>query len=80
MYYDKLKMCNDRELLLWMRCLWNIFFLGDESFFKRICDDYIIDVVKEDLDDLGSGGDFEKLDDIIVIYDIVVSNVGDICD
>lgn len=80
MYYDKLKMCNDRELLLWMRCLWNIFFLGDESFFKRICDDYIIDVVKEDLDDLGSGGDFEKLDDIIVIYDIVVNNVGDICD
>lgn len=80
MYYDKLKMCKDRELLLWVRCLWNIFFLGDESFFKRICDDYIIDVVKEDLDDLGSGGDFEKLDDIIVIYDIVVSNVGDICD
>lgn len=73
-------MCKDRELLLWVRCLWNIFFLGDESFFKRICDDYIIDVVKEDLDDLGSGGDFEKLDDIIVIYDIVVSNVGDICD
>lgn len=80
MYYDKLKMCKDRELLLWVRCLWNIFFLGDESFFKRICDDYIIDVVKEDLDDLGSGGDFEKLDDIIVIYDIVVINVGDICD
>lgn len=50
LHRDKLKMCNDRELPLWMRRLRNTF-SGDESLPKRTCDDHTIDIAKEDLDD-----------------------------
>lgn len=84
LHHDKLKMCNDRELLLWTRRLRNTFFSGDEGLSKRTCDDHTIDIAKENPDDSnklgGSGRDFEKPDDTTVIHDTVASNVGDTCD
>lgn len=81
--HDKLKMCNDREMPLWIRCLRNTFFSGDESLSKRTCDDHTIAIAKEDPVDSnklgGSGRDFEKSDDTTVIHDTVASNVGDTC-
>lgn len=44
LHHDKLKMCNDMELPLWMRRLRNTFFSGDESLSKRTCDDHTIDI------------------------------------
>lgn len=59
LHHEKFKICNGRELPLWMRRLRNTLFSWDENLSKRTCDDHTIDIAKQDPDDsnrLGDGG------------------------
>lgn len=81
--HDKLKMCNDKELALWIRRLRNTFLSEDESLSKRTYDDHTLDIADEDTDDsneLGDGGrGLKESDDTDIIDDTVTGNVRDTC-